>query len=122
MDRAQDVFKALQLTHSHPLNQMIMQTFRHSRAILFCKEDCLPCVMTKDSLYKILADHPEYRDNITVLRKERQVSLVGAYKIELFPTLVIVDPLGEEQGKIVGGKNIREQLKGILFALNASTK
>ena len=99
-----------------------MQTFRHSRAILFCKEDCLPCVMTKDSLYKILADHPEYRDNITVLRKERQVSLVGAYKIELFPTLVIVDPLGEEQGKIVGGKNIREQLKGILFALNASTK
>ena len=101
---------------------MIMQTFKHSRAILFCKEDCLPCTGVKDLLLNILADHPEYANNITTLRKETHPSLVGAYRVELFPTLVIVDSLGEEQGKLVGGNAIRSQLEGILFALNASTK
>ena len=101
---------------------MIMQTFKHSRAILFCKDDCLPCTWTKGELLKIFDTNPEYKQNITTLRKETHPSLVGAYQVERFPTLVIVDSLGEEQGKLVGGENIRSQLLGILFALNASTK
>ena len=101
---------------------MIMQTFKHSRAILFCKDDCLPCTLTRDKLQEILTDHPGYGANITKLRQETHPSLVGAYEVDKFPTLVIVDPLGEEQGKLIGGIAIRDQLKGILFTLYSSTK
>lgn len=95
---------------------MTTKTFK---AVLFTKEDCLPCVLTKDFINSIREENPSYGNSIHVLKSEYHPSLVGAYKVELFPTLVIVDQLGEEEGKLVGGQSIREHLKGILFTLSA---
>ena len=90
-----------------------------SRAVLFTKEDCLPCTMTKNSLEKIRERFPSYGNAIHILKQEYHPSLVGAYKVDKFPTLVIVDQFGEEEGKIVGGETIREHLLGILFTLSS---
>lgn len=94
-------------------------TTKISRAVLFTKEDCLPCVLTKDYINSIREEYPSYGNSIHILKREYHPSLIGAYNIELFPTLVIVDQLGEEEGKLVGGQSIREHLKGILFTLTA---
>jgi hypothetical protein len=75
--------------------------------------------MTKNSLEKIRERFPSYGDSIHVLKQEYHPSLVGAYKVDRFPTLVIVDQFGEEEGKIVGGETIREHLLGILFTLSS---
>ena len=75
--------------------------------------------MTKNSLEKIRERFPSYGDAIHVLKQEYHPSLVGAYKVDRFPTLVIVDQFGEEGGKIVGGETIREHLLGILFTLSS---
>lgn len=95
---------------------MTTKTFK---AVLFIKEDCLPCALTKDCLESIREEHPSYGNSIHILKREYHPSLVGAYSIEKFPTLVIVDQLGEEEGKLIGGQAIRDHLKGILFTLTA---
>ena len=95
---------------------MTTKTFR---VVLFTKEDCLPCTLTKNHLEFIREETPSYGNCIHILKREYHPSLVGAYNIELFPTLVIVDQLGEEVGKIVGGTAIRDHLLGILFTLTS---
>ena len=87
------------------------------RAVLFTKEDCLPCTLTKDHLNTLLSFTPNFSDHISVLQKENHRALVKAYDLEYFPTLMLVDSDGEELGRMVGGQSIRDDLRGVLYAL-----
>lgn len=83
------------------------------RATLFTKEDCLPCARTKqyiyDNFYQDELDWP-LLDALTILRKEDHSALVAAFELQLYPTLIIHQD-GEELERIVGGHNIRGNLR-----------
>lgn len=85
------------------------------RAVLFTKENCKPCDLTKELVFALKSP---LHENLTVMKKENHSALVAAYELELFPTLLIVDDHGEEQSRIVGGQNIRDNLVNILTTLN----
>lgn len=90
-----------------------------SRATLFTKEDCLPCAQTKKYLFDhFYQDEADFRllDVLTVLKKEDHPALVASFDLNLYPTLVIHED-GKEVRKIVGGKNIRGNLRYILTEL-----
>jgi hypothetical protein len=87
------------------------------RAVLFTKQDCLPCITTKDALNKILKLNPACGNYIATLEKENHSALVAAYELEMYPTLLVVDDKGEEVGRFTGGKKVREYLPGILSTL-----
>ena len=84
-------------------------------AVLFTKENCGPCLKTKEFLNNLLDGDYRLGDTISVLQKENHSALVEAYGLNLYPTLLIVGPNGIEiQERIVGGKKIRENLKELL--------
>ena len=87
-----------------------------SKAILFTKEDCPPCIKTKEFINSTIDEYlaAEY---LVVMKKENHSALVAAYELEKFPTLLIVNGQGEETNRIVGGQYIREQLQYILEGL-----
>jgi hypothetical protein len=87
------------------------------RAVLFTKQDCLPCITTKDALNKVLKLNPACGNYIATLEKENHSALVAAYGLEMYPTLLVVDDNGEEVGRFTGGKKVREYLPGILSTL-----
>ena len=87
------------------------------RSVLFTKEDCIPCILTKDLLSKILEKEPGFGNYLSVLHKENHSALVAAYELEMFPTLLVVDKHGDEVGRFVGGKKVREYLPGVLATL-----
>jgi len=87
------------------------------RAVLFTKQDCLPCITTKDALNKVLERNPACGNYIATLEKENHSALVAAYELEMYPTLLVVDDKGEEVGRFTGGKKVREYLPGILSTL-----
>ena len=99
-----------------------MTTKTSSHAVLFTKDQCSPCTGAKTKLKEVLEETPEFANAISVMQKENHPALVSAYDLALFPTLLIVDSLGEEQDRIVGGNKIIEQLKGVLFTLTTITK
>ena len=101
---------------------MTTQTSRTSHAVLFTKDGCAPCVGAKEKLTEITEEHPNYWTAISVLQKKNHPALLVAYDIQKFPTLLVVDSLGEEQGRIVGANNIIKQLQGILFTLTTIIK
>ena len=86
-------------------------------AVLFTKEGCPPCIATKEYLKTLIDARAHTVDYISTLKKENHQALVEAYNLTLYPTLLIVDRLGEEQDRIVGGNAIRENLAGLLRAL-----
>ena len=83
------------------------------RASLFTKEDCLPCAQTKqyiyDNFYQDELDWPML-DALTILRKEDHPALVAAFELSMFPTLIIHQD-GVELERIIGGKNIRGNIR-----------
>ena len=81
------------------------------RAVLFCKQDCKPCTITKEFVFAI---KPRLTEYLSIMQKENHPALVAAYDLELYPTLLVVDEFGHELQKIVGGKNVRENLVNIL--------
>ena len=90
-----------------------------SRATLFTKENCAPCLNTKKYLFdNFYQDEGDQRllDVLTVLRKEDHPALVAAFDLNLYPTLVIHED-GKEVQKVVGGKNIRGNIRYILTEL-----
>jgi len=91
-------------------------------AVLFTKEDCAPCEDTKGYLKTLIESRANTVDYISTLKKENHQALVEAYNLELYPTLLIVDSLGEEQDRIIGGNAIRENLSGLLRALQIFDK
>ena len=85
-------------------------------AVLFTKENCAPCALTKEHLYDVLENNLGLNETISVMKKENHSALVEAYDLNLYPTLLIVGPDGiEVQERIVGGKKIRESLKELLI-------
>ncbi len=90
-----------------------------SRATLFTKEDCAPCLNTKKYIYdNFCQDEADHRllDVLTVLGKEDHPALIAAFEIDKFPTLIThLD--GEEFDRFVGGKSIRANLRYILTSL-----
>ena len=85
-------------------------------AVLFTKESCAPCALTKEHLYDVLENNLGLNETISVMKKENHSALVEAYDLNLYPTLLIVGPDGiEVQERIVGGKKIRESLKELLI-------
>ena len=90
-----------------------------SRAVLFTKEDCLPCAQTKQYLFdNFYQDEADFRllDVLTVMKKEDYPCLINAFEIDKYPTL-IVHTDGEEDQRVVGGKAIRGNLRYILTEL-----
>jgi hypothetical protein len=87
------------------------------RSVLFTKQDCLPCIQTKDALLNLLKLNPSCGNYIATLEKENHSALVVAYELEMYPTLLVVDDKGEEVGRFTGGKKVREYLPGVLATL-----
>ena len=90
-----------------------------SRATLFTKEDCLPCAQTKQYLFdNFYQDEADFRllDVLTVMKKEDHLALIEAFDIHLFPTLLIHQD-GQELDRVVGGRDIRGNLRYILTEL-----
>ena len=92
-----------------------------SKAILFTKEDCLPCAQTKVFIESTIDEYlaAEY---LVVMKKENHSALVAAYELELFPSLLLITDTGEESSRIVGGKNIRSQIDYILQGIREASK
>ena len=100
---------------------MTSKSRRH--AVLFTKDECAPCFKTKVHLHTLLNGYPELSDSISVLAKENHPSLVEAYNLNLYPTLIITDQniKGDESNevhRIVGGQAIRDQLEDILTEIH----
>ena len=80
--------------------------------VLFTKENCKPCKLTKDLLYDILENNLGLNEAISVMKVENHSALREAYDLKLFPTLLTVGPNGLEiEDRIVGGAAIREVLE-----------
>jgi len=91
-----------------------------SKAILFTKEDCKPCTLTKSFISQFV--EPELiADYLVLMKKENHAALVEAYDLHLFPTLLVVDHRGEQILRIEGGKNIRYQIEYILTGIREAT-
>ena len=90
-------------------------TISRQRAVLFTKENCKPCELTKELVFALKSS---LHENLSVMKKENHSALVAAYQLELYPTLLIVDDHGEEMSRIVGGQRIRENIVNILTTLN----
>ena len=90
-----------------------------TKVSLFTKEDCLPCAQTKQYIYNLYQDETDWPllDLLTLFRKEDHPALVASFDLSLYPTLVIHQD-GKLIDKIVGGKNIRGNLRYILTELN----
>ena len=87
-----------------------MTSNRH--LVLFTKENCGPCQLTKEALNEILERTGKYGECISIMKKENHRSLVEAYGLNLYPTLLILGPNGiEDEERLVGGKKIRAQLE-----------
>ena len=84
-----------------------------SKAVLFTKENCAPCLNTKAYITTHVDSELAY-DHLVVMKKENHSALVAAYELNLFPTLLVVDKQGEEIHRIVGGNKIQAQLEYIL--------
>ena len=82
-----------------------------THACLFTKEHCLPCTKTKDYLGEIYKEDGDLANYLSVLKKENHSALVESYSLNLYPTLLIVGPNGTELDRIVGGQEIRKNLK-----------
>lgn len=87
-----------------------------SKAILFTKEDCPPCIQTKEFINSSIDEYLA-AEHLVVMKKENHSALVVAYELERYPTLLLVNGQGEETNRIVGGQYIREQLQYILEGL-----
>ena len=78
-----------------------------SKAILFTKENCIPCDKTKAFVETINAGLSQ---NLVVMQKENHSALVAAYELEKYPTLLLVTKTGEVVNRFVGGETIRTVL------------
>ena len=87
-----------------------MATFEH--AVLFCKENCAPCLNTKKFIAEKVPN--DLLAGLSILQKEKQTALVELYGLELYPTLLILDKEGHEIDRCVGGKNIRANITQFL--------
>ena len=86
-----------------------------SKAVLFTKENCAPCLNLKASLARLPDDKTEH---LTIMNSENHPALVAAYELEKFPTLLLLNTEGEEITRIIGGKKIEANLLNTLNTIN----
>ena len=85
--------------------------------MLFTKENCGPCQLTKEFVNDLLAASPALSDALSILKKENHSALVEAYGLNLYPTLLIVGPNGTELDRVVGGAAIRDCIEAELTTI-----
>ena len=90
-----------------------------SKAVLFTKENCAPCLNLKAFLARFPDDKTEH---LTIMNSEHYPTLMGAYDIDKFPTLMLLNGEGEEITRIVGGKKIEANLLNTLNPINANRR
>ena len=95
-----------------------MQTFSH--AVLFTKDDCVPCTQTKGYIRDHVPD--EYKPHLSTFRKEDHTALITAYNIDLFPTLLLVNSEGIEVDRAVGGKKVRACVNQFLTLIHQAKR
>lgn len=86
-----------------------MGTFNPHKLVLFKMKDCTPCLNASTALDKVLKKHPEFIPYTSQLWKENHPALVISYKLELFPTLIILDKALDEINRVVGSKKLTEE-------------
>lgn len=74
------------------------------KAILMKMEGCTPCALAASNLTEVLSDFPEYNNYVVSMDKEINNSIVHSYKIEMFPTVLILDNDSKEVERMVGAK------------------
>lgn len=79
-----------------------MTTSKPARLVFFKKEGCEPCERAGEDLRQVLNEHPEYEEFVSVIFKENAASLVAAYELELYPTVLIMDKDSNEIARKVG--------------------
>ena len=87
--------------------------------MLFTKDDCRPCQLTKEFINELLEASPGLSEALSILKKENHSALVEAYELDLYPTLLIVGPNGTELDRIVGGAAIRDCIEAELTYIMA---
>lgn len=97
-----------------------MTTANH--ACLFTTANCIPCTETKEYLQEVLESDNDLGNYISVMDRHNHASLVESYDLAIYPVLLIVGPNGIELDRVSGGKQIRNNLKGILIALRANAR
>lgn len=78
-------------------------------AVLFKKTGCKPCKVAQKNLRELLLEKEELGEFIKVLDIEHHTALRGVYCLEMFPTLLLLDPHGQEIKRTVGGKNLTKE-------------
>lgn len=68
------------------------------------------------NLYEDVLDWPML-SWLTIFRKEDHPALIASFDIDLYPTLIIHQD-GVEVSRVVGGKNIRGNIRYILSEIN----
>ena len=91
-----------------------------SKAILFTKEDCPPCIKTKEFINSTIDEYLA-AEHLVVMKKENHSALVTAYDLNKFPILLLVNRHGEETSRIIGGQSIREQIQYILEGIREAS-
>jgi thiol-disulfide isomerase/thioredoxin len=83
-----------------------MTTSKPARLVFFKKEGCGPCDMAYSALQLVLAENPEYEQFVSVIQKENAPSLVAAYELELYPTVLIMDKDSNVLSRKVGSSSL----------------
>lgn len=83
-------------------------------ALLFTKEGCPPCASTKAYRDELLLEEPDLGLYLATLTVQKDSVWREQYKLNKFPTLLIVNDYGEETARVTGGKSIRLILKQTL--------
>jgi len=84
---------------------MTRSTFK----LLFFKQDnCPPCIQAADALSRALErddNRTKYHHYIQVCPRESSQGLIDQYRVDLYPTAMVVKD-GEIYKKVVGGNNL----------------
>ena len=88
-----------------------------SHAVLFTKENCGPCIKTKEFIYDLLENNLALNETLSIMKKENHSALVAAYGLTTYPTLLVVGPNGLELDHVVGGAAIRDCIEERLIQI-----
>lgn len=86
-----------------------MTTSKPARLVFFKKKGCEPCKLANRELRQVLDQHPEYEPYVKVMFKENVPSLVAAYELELYPTVLIMDKDNNELSRKVGSSMLTQR-------------
>ena len=84
--------------------------------LIFTAEWCCPCQQMKHEIYpspQVSAVAPKYVWYFADIHQSSNRSLVEHFGIHAVPTLIIVDPMGREKTRLMGGRSA-ESLAGWL--------